>query len=266
MSADGADIWDTADQFRYAYKQLSGDGQIVARVLSVQNTDDFAKAGVMIRNTLDADSANAMAFITPSSRVGWQHRIRAGLNSNSTRSDPGAITVPHWVKLSRKGNIITAQHSSDGVTWEPMIEAGTEEPTSMDIPMNPSVYVGLALTSHNAGVTCEAKFSDVSTTGSVTGQWQVAEIGVAQPANNPAPLYVVLQDSANNSATVKYPDPAATTIGTWTEWNIDLADFTGVNPLSIKKMIIGVGDKANPQPGSGLIYIDDIRLYPFRKP
>jgi len=262
MSADGADIWDTADEFRYAYKQLSGDGSIVAQVLSVQNTDNFAKAGVMIRNTLDADSANAMAFITPSGRVGWQHRLRAGMSSNSTRSDEGAITAPHWVKLSRQGNTITAQHSSDGVNWEPMVEVGTQEPTSMDIPMNPDVYVGLALTSHNAGVICEAKFSDVATTGAVTGQWQVAEIGVAQPSNTAAPLYVALADSTGKSAEIKHPNPAATTIGTWTEWNIDLAEFTGVNPRSIKKMIIGVGDKANPQPASGLVYCDDIRLYP----
>ena len=266
MGAGGVDIWGTADEFRYAYKQLSGDGEIVAKVLSVQNTDDFAKAGVMIRNTLDADSANAMAYITPTGRVGWQHRIRAGINSNSTRSDPSAITAPHWVKLSRKGNIITAQHSSDGVNWEPMIEVGTQEPTSMDIPMNPSVYVGLALTSCNAGVMCEAKFSDVSTTGAVTGQWQAAEIGVAQPSNTAGQLYVALQDSANKSATVKYSDPAATTIGTWTEWNIDLAGFTGVNPQSIKKITVGVGDKVNPQPAAGKIYFDDIRLYPHREP
>ena len=188
------------------------------------------------------------------------------MTSNSTRSDEGAITAPHWVKLSRQGNTITAQHSSDGVNWEPMIEVGTQEPTSMNIPMNPSVYVGLALTSHNAGVICEAKFSDVSTTGAVTGQWQVAEIGVAQPSNTAGQLYVAVEDSTGNSAEVKHPDPAATAIGAWMEWNIDLAEFTGVNPRSIKKMIIGVGDKVNPQPGSGSLYFDDIRLYPLREP
>jgi len=87
---------------------------------------------------------------------------------------------------------------------------------------------------------------------------------VAQPSNNPAPLYVVLQDSANKSATVKHSDSAATNISTWTEWNIDLSAFTGVNPRAIKKMIIGVGDRLNPQPAAGRLYFDDIRLYPQR--
>jgi hypothetical protein len=79
MTAAGVDIWDTSDEFRYAYQQLSGDGEIVVQVLSVDNTHDFAKAGVMIRNTLDAGSANAIAFITPTGRVGWQYReVAAG--------------------------------------------------------------------------------------------------------------------------------------------------------------------------------------------
>ncbi len=86
-----------------------------------------------------------------------------------------------------------------------------------------------------------------------------------EPGNAADQLYVALADSANNSATVKHPDTAATIIDTWQEWNIDLAQFTGVNPASIKKMSIGVGDKVNPQAGgSGKLSIDDIRLYPAR--
>jgi len=71
---------------------------------------------------------------------------------------------------------------------------------------------------------------------------------------------------------VKHPDPAASAIGSWTEWSIPLTDFTGqatagsaqtsVNLQTVKKMIIGVGDRTNTQPGgSGTLYIDDIRLY-----
>ena len=72
----------------------------------------------------------------------------------------------------------------------------------------------------------------------------------------------MLQDSANNSAVIKHPDPAATAIGTWTQWNIPLTEFTGVNLQAVTKMSIGVGDRANTQPGSaGDLYIDDIGLY-----
>jgi len=262
MSADGVDIWGTADEFRFAYKQLSGDGSIIATVKSilwVPGSDDWSKGGVMIRDTLDAGAKNAFIAISTGAGDGatFQWRTSTGGSSSSSRTLTG-ISPPASVKLVRQGNIFTGYVFLNG-QWQ-------QEGQSATVAMGNTVYIGLALTSHSVGETTVAKFSDVSTTGAVTGQWQVAEIGVAQPANTAAPLYVSLADSANKTATVKHPDPAATTIGTWTEWNIDLADFTGVNPRSIKKMIIGVGDKVNPQPGTGLVYFDDIRLYPLREP
>jgi hypothetical protein len=47
----------------------------------------------------------------------------------------------------------------------------------------------------------------------------------------------------------------------WTEWKIPLTSFTGVNPAKVKKITIGLGDRADPKPGgAGRIYIDDIRM------
>ena len=57
VSSTGTDIWDNADQFRFVYKQLSGNGSITVKVDSLINTNAWAKAGVMIRETLEADSA-----------------------------------------------------------------------------------------------------------------------------------------------------------------------------------------------------------------
>ena len=72
---------------------------------------------------------------------------------------------------------------------------------------------------------------------------------------------MALQDSAVNSAVVKHPDPAATTTSVYTQWNIPLTDFTGVNLQAITKMSIGVGDRGSTQPGSaGDLYVDDIGL------
>ncbi|NLH44179.1 MAG: hypothetical protein GX448_20260, partial [Planctomycetes bacterium] len=54
MNGQGSDIWGTSDQFRYAYKTLTGNGTIVARVHSIYNTpgnDGWSKAGVMIRQS-----------------------------------------------------------------------------------------------------------------------------------------------------------------------------------------------------------------------
>jgi len=68
------DIWDNSDQFHFAYKELSGAGTIIAKVESVENTHEWAKAGVMIRDTLDADSRHAMMVVTPAQGVSFQRR------------------------------------------------------------------------------------------------------------------------------------------------------------------------------------------------
>lgn len=81
------------------------------------------------------------------------------------------------------------------------------------------------------------------------------------PGNSPQELYVAIQDSSSKIDTVIHPDPAAVNATAWTEWKIPLSDFAGVNMSRVKKMVIGVGDRANPVPdGSGLLYIDDIWL------
>jgi len=252
MTAAGADIWGTADQFHYAYKRLSGAGSITARVVSITNTDPWAKAGVMIRDSLEPGSAHAMVIVSPSSGVAFQRRITAG-GASETDTQTG-ITAPQWVRLTRNGNNFTAEYSANGTTDWQMLGV------PLSIPMLPDVYIGLCLTSHNVNETCTAEFSNVTITGTVTGDWQSQDIGIA--SNIPEPMYIVLEDSAANNAVVKHPDSAATAIGSWTEWDIPLVEFTGVNLQAIKKMTIGVGDRANPQVGSaGDLYIDDIWLY-----
>jgi len=126
--------------------------------------------------------------------------------------------------------------------------------------MSGIVYIGLCVTSHDVTRTTTAQFSATATTGGVTGEWQVAEIGVdPQPANVPGPLYVVVQDSAGKSKVVTNPDPAASASGTWQQWRIGLSSLTGVNLAGVKKLSIGVGDRTSPKAGgAGMLYIDDI--------
>jgi len=79
--------------------------------------------------------------------------------------------------------------------------------------------------------------------------------------NGPEKLYVSLQDSAGKTATVVNSNSEAVLATQWTQWQIPLANFAGVNAAKIKKMVIGVGDRASPKKGgAGLIYIDDIRV------
>ncbi len=74
-------------------------------------------------------------------------------------------------------------------------------------------------------------------------------------------LYITIQDSSNKIATVVNPDAQILKATNWVEWKIPLSSFTGVNLTKIKKISIGVGDKANPVAGrKGVLYIDDISL------
>ncbi len=260
MTASGADIWNQADEFRYAWKQLSGDGTISAQVLSVQNTHPWAKAGVMIRETLDPGSEFAFVCVTPGNGLRFQARLTTGANATSDTGvetpEQTVITAPYWVKLERDaaGNF-NGYYSSDGVSWQAM----SWNPQRISMPTN--VYIGLALTSHSSGVTGTAEFSNVQTTGTVTPMiWTHEAIGAAMASNDAEPMYVAL----NGSTVVFHDNPNAALIDTWTEWNIDLQAFAdqGVNLANVNTIAIGFGDKKNPQAGGpGTTYFDDIRLY-----
>jgi hypothetical protein len=254
MTASGVDIWDMSDQLHFAYKELSGAGAIIAKIESVANTDGWAKAGVMIRDTLEADSSHAMVAVTPGNGVWFGRRETAGGISVSTKE--AGITAPQWVKLERTiGGLVRAYYSADGSTWTQLDIASV----MMDMP----AYIGLALTSHNADATCEAVFSNVSFPDTDVGpQWTDQDVGII--GNEPEPMYVTVANSNGTSATVVHTDPNAALIEDWTQWNIDLKSFSGpgVDLTDVNDISIGFGDKADPQPGgSGKMYFDDIRLY-----
>jgi hypothetical protein len=261
MTASGADIWLVngveADEFHFAYKTLTGAGSIVAKVQSVDNTNGWAKAGVMIRESLSPDSAHAFAAITPANGVAAQGRPSTGGTSFNTNQT--GIVAPYWVKLERNisGNF-TISHSANGSTWQQVTGA-----TPQNIPMGSNVYIGLALTSHDAALTCQAVFSNVTTTGTVSGQWANQDIGIL--SNAPEPLYVAVSNSTGNPAVVVHDDPAAAQVDTWTEWVIPLQAFAdqGIVLTNVDRIAIGLGTRGNATiaGGSGKMFFDDIRLY-----
>ncbi len=257
IRGSGADIWNTADEFHFAYKTLTGAGSIVARVVSVQNTNAWAKAGVMIRETLEPGSKHALGCVTPGNGVSSQGR---DITDNACYyANQLGLAAPYWVKLERdlSGNF-TAYHSANGTSWQPVTGA---VPTN--IQMGSAVYIGLAVTSHDAAQTCEAVFSNVTITGTVSPQWSHQDIGIA--SNSAEPLYVTVANSAGQPAVVVHDDPAAAQIDAWTEWRIPLSAFSGqgINLTNVDKIALGLGAKggAASAGGSGTIYFDDIRLY-----
>ncbi len=262
VSSTSGDVWDVQDHMRLVYKRLSGDGSVVVRVDSMTNTAPWAKAGVMIRETLEPGAAHALMMVAPNGRTAFQNRPVRDDFSLSAHGNISAVTFPHWVKLERKANQFTAYHSDDGANWVLQTnEGGGTSPNPQTINMAASVYVGLAVTSNNLNQACIAEFSGFATTGNVSGEWQAGDIGPAIVGNDVDTLYAAVEDSAGKSAVAVHPDPGAVVSTEWTEWKIPLSSFAGVNLARVEKLYIGVGDRANPTPdGTGRIYIDDIRV------
>jgi regulation of enolase protein 1 (concanavalin A-like superfamily) len=154
----GADIWGTADSFNFAYQALNGDGQVVARVASLQNTHVYAKAGVMIRETLTAGARSILLSVKPGGGLEFLGRTATGGSTSSLASGTGS--APIWLKLVRAGATIAAYSSTNGSTWTTV--------GSATVTMAASVYVGLAVCSHNTAALNTATFDNVAIAATAT--------------------------------------------------------------------------------------------------
>ncbi len=178
----GTNIWDILDEFHFAHKTLQGDGSITARIDSVENATGWAKTGVMIRKTLEPTSEHASVFVTPDGTITFEwRRTQRGPGAARTVAAE-AVEFPHWVRLMHRGSQFTAEHSADGMRWE---EVRSQEPNGsgpVEIPMDGTVHLGLAITSCDAGRTTGTRISKVISTGLVSpsGPFTVSEdIGLA---------------------------------------------------------------------------------------
>ncbi len=144
-------FFNSSDGFHFVYQPLSGDGTVVARVVSLQGSS-AAQAGIMIRETLDA-GANHVYLFDYSSAIWMTERTSTG--ASSTYQSMGSATLPYWIKLVRSGNVFSMYGSPDGVNW---VQLGT----SQTVSMAQNVYVGLAVTSRNTSSLATATFDGVS--------------------------------------------------------------------------------------------------------
>ena len=263
LGAAGADIWGTQDEFRFAYKRLAGDGSIIVRVNSQTEVHDSSKAGVMIRESATPESANVYLFNTGSRGVLYEGRRATFINAESASGGPDGVQQniardePVWLRIERIGNTINGYYSLEETATNWTALAGNP----WNIPMGVNVLIGLALTSHSAGNTVVGEFSDVSTTGNVSGGWTVEAIGGEHPDNDAAQLYVVVTDAAGRAETAVHPNLGATQIPAWEPWSIPLAGLSTLNLGSIKSITIGFGEPGGtPSGATGTMYIDLLRV------
>lgn len=153
LQASGSDIWDNTDGFRYAYQRVSGDCEMLAKIENFNASHEWAKAGVMIRETLAGGSKCAFTALTNKNGATFHHRFKAGQGMEGGNNKQ-EIKAPYWVKIARKGDTINHYISANGSNWELL--------NTTEFPMKKEVYIGFALTSHNNGELAKAAFSNYS--------------------------------------------------------------------------------------------------------
>ena len=207
IEGSGKDIWNSLDEFHYVYQPVEGDVEIIARVIDVENTNAWAKAGVMIREKLKSYSQHAFMCVTPENGVSFQRRPITWLWSTSTTV--GGVQAPQWVRLVREGYNFTGYHSQDGIDW---VQVGTSI-----VPMDSEAYIGLAVTAHNDGTLCTVLFDNVSI---ITGG--------SDSQGRKATSEYVMQDETLDGITM-YPNPASERITI----RMDKAGFESVRSVRL---------------------------------
>lgn len=168
IRASGTDIWGTADQFHFVYRQVTGNVDLIARVDSVTAAHSWSKAGVMVRASLAADSAHAYVMASASRGLGFQRRRASA--ATSLHTEGGAVQPPSWTRLVRTGNSVTAYVSADGLSWT---KIGSDS-----VALGATVYVGLAVTSHAGPTLTTGVMSAVSVSvPAATAPLRNADIG-----------------------------------------------------------------------------------------
>ena len=181
LSGAGQDIWGVADQFRFAWQQIAANSTISAHVLAQGKTNSLAKAGVMLRTSIDADAPYYAAFVTPGQGLIIQYRSVRGLDTHIF-AHVGAVAAPTYLRVARWNNIFTTYTSADGMNWTPV------DGSSMAIDIHGSMLAGLAVSSHKPTALDAVTFASLNTTNSAPPaptacpeSWQCTDIGYPAP-------------------------------------------------------------------------------------
>lgn len=115
VKAAGTNLWGDSDSFHFVFQTVQDTTEIVARVTQLQLTDPWARAGVMMRESLAAGSRHVFLGVTAARGGVLQWRDRLG-EETGVRLERG-IFVPCWLKLKREADVFTALSSPNGKQW-----------------------------------------------------------------------------------------------------------------------------------------------------
>ncbi len=181
----------TADQFRFVYIPMSGDGRIVARVgTSVSGTG--AMVGLVLRDTLSPGSRGVSFVATGSSQLELRRRLSTDWWATPETRATGV--APIWLRLERRGSTMVASRSTDGVNWQTF--------GSTTVSLGATVYAGLAVASGSSSRSLTATFASVTVSGTTAPPPPV-------PTGNQPPTISLTSPAAGSS----FAAPATLAIG-----------------------------------------------------
>lgn len=168
MLAGGSDFWGNQEAGNMLYKTTTGDFDLRARVTELFHSDDWAKAGVMIRESMASNARQVCNIVTPTIGAYRWEFIERTVAGNGDLDWPNGLAedihppYPNaWVRITRVGNVFTAYRSVDGVNWSQRAQVDFS-----GSPFPDQVYAGIAATAHNnnASVFTVAEFDNFSIT------------------------------------------------------------------------------------------------------
>ena len=234
----GQYVWGTADGFHFAYQPLSGDGTIVARLVSLHGGGSAESAGVMIRETLTAGSTNAYTAFGNNSHIYFDERLSTGGGSSSASSS-STVQLPYWVKLVRSGSTFSGYASLDGVNW---VQIGT----SQTITMAQNVYIGLAVSSDNTSDLATATFDNVSTSSAAAPAPVITNVSTTTGAIGSQVVITGTGFGASQGSSVVYLNDGLVTVNTWSATSITITIPAGATSGPLAVSAAPTMDSSNP--------------------
>ncbi len=155
ITGSGINMWAKQDQFQYVWKPLTGNFTVNATVRFLGQGAEHRKAGIVVRQSLDADATYADVVVHGNGMPSLQWRSRTGEDTYTLDlpfDDPGTFNI----RLVRTGVRIYMYVGKNGA--EPKEIVHTEVTFQPQAP----VLVGLAVCSHDPAVSETAVFSKVS--------------------------------------------------------------------------------------------------------
>ena len=217
VAGAGHQIASTSDGMNFLYQPLSGDGTIIARIVSFPGATSGSQAGLMIRENLDPAATNFFTAYQPNIMY-VSDRLSSGATTSSYSGN--SATFPSWIKLVRSGTTFSGYTSSNGVDW-------TQISTSKTITMAQSVYVGIAVSSGSTSSLLTANFDNVSISTAVS---PAPVISTVSASTGPVGSQVVITGSGFGTSqgnSLVYLNNLATTINSWSATSITLTIPSG---------------------------------------